>query len=42
MVSSCVDEAIEDMPTKEEIEALEKEIQREIKKHEALERKYGR
>ena len=37
----AVDEAIEDMPTKEEMEALEKEIQREIEKHEALEKKYG-
>lgn len=38
----AVDEAIEALPTKEEIEDLEKEIQREIKKHEALERKYGK
>lgn len=40
-----VHEAIKDMPTKEEMEALEKEIQREIEKHKALkrnlERKYG-
>ena len=38
----ALDEAIEDMPTKEEMEALEKEIQREIEKHKALERKIWR
>ena len=37
----ALDEIIEEMPTKEEIEALEKELQRDIEKHEALEKKYG-
>lgn len=37
----ALDEAIEDMPTKEEIEELEKDLRKDIEMREAIKRKYG-